>query len=96
MILHWDKNLTLAERIDSGDFITIKYSFGDIIIKLRYAHDDRPSLRLERDNKSHWFENAYLCEYDRLLLMSGFEELAKEALQSYYETMSAHAEFFKP
>lgn len=88
------KNLTLAERIDFGDFIAIKYSFGDIIIKLRYAHDGRPSLRLERDNKSHWFENAYLCEGDRLRLMSGIEELAKDAVKQYYEKMFDYVETF--
>ena len=90
------KNLTLAERIDSDNKITIKYSFGDIIIEYRYYDKDTPFLTFQKDKKSAWIVETHICDYDKVRLMSGIEELAKEALQSYYKTMSAHSEFCKP
>ena len=90
------KNLTLAERIEDGDKIIIKYSFGDIIIEYRYYNHDTPSLTFQKDKKSAWIVETHICDCDKVRLMSGIEELAKEALQSYYKTMSAHAEFCKP
>lgn len=90
------KNLTLAERIDSDDKITIKYSFGDIIIEYRYYNKDTPFLTFEKDKKSDWIVETYISDYDKVRLMSGIEELAKEALQDYHKTMSKHAEFCKP
>ena len=85
------RNFTLVERIDSDNSITLKYSFGDIIIKYRYRNDAEPSLSF----KDVWFNDIHLLEYDKAKLMSGIEEMALEAIQNYYRLASTHAEFFK-
>ena len=90
------KNLTLVERIEDDDKIIIKYSFGDIIIEYRYYNDNTPSLTFQKGKKSEWIVETYISDYNKVRLMSGIEELAKEALQDYHKTMAKHAEFCQP
>ena len=85
------KNVTLAERIEDDDKIIIKYSFGDIKLAYHYAHDTTPSLSFNGE----WILNFHISPYDKIRLMSGIEEFAREALQEYYNNMCRHIEKFK-
>lgn len=91
------KNLTLVERINDGSQITIKYSFGDIIAKDLSKGINASIYFKKADNKySDKIMDYYISDYNKLRLMSGIEEFAKEALLEYHKTMSQHAEFCKP
>lgn len=90
------KNITLVERIKDGNKIIIKYSFGDIIVK-NLIDEDTFIYFKKADNKySDKIMDYYISDYNKLRLMSGIEEFAKEALLEYHKTMSQHAEFCKP
>lgn len=90
------KNLTLVERIEDDNKIIINYSFGTIIVEYRYYTDTTPSLSFEsKDTREEWIINSHISDYNKLRLMSGIEEFAREALQKYCDDMLVHAEKFK-
>lgn len=89
------KNIALVERIKDGNKIIIKYSFGDIIVK--NLIDEDTFIYFKKANTKYPVEimDYHISDYNKLRLVSGIEEFAKEALLEYHKTMSLHAEFFK-
>lgn len=89
------RNFTLVKRVDDGNQITLKYSFGDIIAK-NLGEDTFIYFTKANNKYSEKIMDYYISDYTKVRLISGIEEFAKEALLEYHKTISQHAEFCKP
>lgn len=90
------ENLTFVERIKDGYKTIIKYSFGDIIAE-NLSNERTASIYFKKADTKYPVKimDHHTSDYNKLRLVSGIEEFAKEALLEYHKIISQHAEFFK-